>query len=624
MKPLHGILKSQYRRTLQDARLHYLEKQEDKLVHQTAKEPHKWLRRTKPPACPISATVLIDHFRDMYAAADTVPCSVPSFVCVWDELTSMRRKALMANFDVFEVLQAMERLQSNKAAGPDGIRNEHLRSTTVLAPCWTALFNAWLRNGCLPRKWGVALLSVIPKGKDDPTLPSSWRAIAKKSCCYKLLALLITRRLSRYLEACNCIPPEQHGFRAGRSTITAIDILLQEVHSVLRNPGVALYAVYVDFKSAFDTAPRDRILAKLAECGVPPNILQLMKAILQENSVSIDDGVALLPPFAQTTGVAQGDNLSPLLFSLLLNDLPARVQESRGHVSTLLYADDLVVFGRSRFHVQQALARLAAYAQEAGLTINLGKTEAMKFRRGGRLAATDSFHIGGSAIRYVNSFKYLGVVLPTNGRSFNEHIIDRTRRALVASVDIRTPARLSLQTALRLFTMKIAPVAAYGIQAVWAHLSKAQLEMIDRVKPAFLKRCLGLHSSALNRLVYLLCGTPLFIEDLRDQFQLPATAAYSEFISMWETKMAEIDPEFYNTGAMTNDAWKGVNRINRHVVVRYAIHGFHHSLCRTEGFHLPNDICQCKKCGGGACTKYHDASVCPAVTSLNSLSSESY
>ena len=75
-------------------------------------------------------------------------------------------------------------------------------------------------------------------------------------------------------------------------------------------------------------------------------------------------------------------------------------------------------------------------------------------------------HVGETTIRYVNSFKYLGVVLPTNGRSFSEHIVDRVRRALVATVGIRTPARLSLKTALILFNMKIAPVAAYGYNII--------------------------------------------------------------------------------------------------------------------------------------------------------------
>lgn len=35
--------------------------------------------------------------------------------------------------------------------------------------------------------------------------------------------------------------------------------------------------------------------------------------MLQENSASIDNGVALLAPFVQITDVVQGDNLSALL-----------------------------------------------------------------------------------------------------------------------------------------------------------------------------------------------------------------------------------------------------------------------------------------------------------------------
>ena len=168
----------------------------------------------------------------------------------------------------------------------------------------------------------------------------------------------------------------------------------------------------------------------------------------------------------------------------------------------------------------------------------------------------------------------------------------------------------------------MAPVAAYGIQVIWEHLSSVQLEKLDRVKPAFLKRALGLHCSALNRLVYLLCDTPLFVEDLKRRFNLPNTPAYSEFILLWHRKMAEIDPDFYNTGAMTNDAWKGVNRTNRHIVTRFAIHGFHHNLCRTIGFHTPCDTCVCTKCAG-VCLKYHAAS-CPAVRSLGSISISRY
>ena len=124
------------------------------------------------------------------------------------------------------------------------------------------------------------------------------------------------------------------------------------------------------------------------------------------------------------------------------------------------------------------------------------------------------------------------------------------------------------------------------------------MERLDKVKPAFLKRALGLHVSCRNRLVYLLADTPLFVEDLKTRFNLPATTAYDEFIKNWEIKMASIDPEFFMVGAMKDDhTWKKVARTNRHTITRFTVHGFHHVLCSTTGYHEPQPSCICSRCG---------------------------
>ena len=81
--------------------------------------------------------------------------------------------------------------------------------------------------------------------------------------------------------------------------------------------------------------------------------------------------------------------------------------------------------------------------------------------------------------------------------------------------------------------------------------------------------------------------------------------------------MAEIDPDFYSTGAMTNSEWKGICRENRHTAVRYSVHGFHHMLCRTAGRHEPRESCRCKYCNL-LCAKYR-GNECQAVASLTRL-----
>ena len=53
-------------------------------------------------------------------------------------------------------------------------------------------------------------------------------------------------------------------------------------------------------------------------------MLDLVAEILQERSVSIDR-VEELAAFQQTTDVGQGDNLTLLFFSVLINDLPKKM-----------------------------------------------------------------------------------------------------------------------------------------------------------------------------------------------------------------------------------------------------------------------------------------------------------
>lgn len=340
-------------------------------------------------------------------------------------------------------------------------------------------------------------------------------------------------------------------------------------------------------------------------------------AILQPNRVFIDDGVAEIEPFEQTTGLAQGDSLSPLLFALLLRDLPPIVKGVTGRIKVILYADDVVVYGNCLVQVQKALVRLQTLSRSLGLTINQSKTEALKFRRGGRIASGDQLHIDGHQLKFVNSFRYLGVNLPHNGKSFTAHLTERCAKALVAAHQIQNPQKLSLNTAMRLYDLKVAPVVSYNIEMFWDDLTVGNLEMLNKVKASFIKRTLGLHPTTRSRLAYLLAGSMLAIEDFRARFGLRETDAYRDCLEAWETKFAEVDPEFHSSWAMKQEKWKEPHQENRNVVTRYSVHGFHFKLCTNKSFHEALMCCICRRCSG-QCNKYH-AATCPCVPSLNAL-----
>lgn len=64
-----------------------------------------------------------------------------------------------------------------------------------------------------------------------------------------------------------------------------------------------------------------------------------------------------------------------------------------------------------------------------------------------------------------------------------------------------------------------------------------------------------------------------------------------EFINIWKTNTAETDLDFCNVKAIINEAWKRIDKTNRHIVKRFAVYVFYHILCSTMDFHFLGDTC---------------------------------
>jgi hypothetical protein len=451
---------------------------------------------------------------------------------------------------------------------------------------------------------------LIPKGKGDLAEPDAWRGISKKAVMGKLFASLLARRLLRFLTNCGFLPHEQHGFLPGRSTITAMEVLLAHLRANLRVGGSPVYAIFVDFKAAFNTASRTAIIDTLSGCGVGGPFLDLINAMLAPNLVRLFDGLALLPEFNQDTGLPQGDTISSLLFVVVLMGLPEYVHNRATGTVSQLYADDLVMLHLALKALREATIAAMEFAAERGLQINWAKTKVMKFRRGGRLAASDVFTVEGVEVPFVPSFCYLGMTITVTASTFKQHLLDRKARALTAINMLRPLSALSLATACRLFNSSIAPIATYGVQVFWDVLKPADFAMLDSVLFIYLKRVLAVSPFARSRLVLLLTGEKLITERVALMFNLPPTPNLGKYLSGMENKLDEIDPAFLETPAMTDQTWMAPLARNRSAVCRHAIHGFHHVFCATDGFHEPENECVCFRCGD-PCPRYH-SSVCRA------------
>ena len=211
--------------------------------------------------------------------------------------------------------------------------------------------------------------------------------------------------------------------------------------------------------------------------------------------------------FNSFVGVRQGENLSPLLFALFLNDIESfclsRQCSTLKYLATLytrcnidnrilnlfvlLYADDTVVMAGSETGLQTNLDLLKAYCDLNQLSVNLSKTKVMVFTRSkSRLRNLANFKFGELYLERVDEYVYLGITFNYNG-SFIKAIHALQSKAYKAMYSlIQNGRRLNLPShiLLYLFDKCVVPILLYGCE-VWGY--EKSVTMIELVHTKFCK-----------------------------------------------------------------------------------------------------------------------------------------
>ena len=152
-----------------------------------------------------------------------------------------------------------------------------------------------------------------------------------------------------------------YGFRPGRGAKDAlrrVDTLLKAGHT---------WVVDADLQSYFDTIPQGRLMALLGQRVADGRVLALVERFLQAGV--LEEAKGWQPT---ECGTPQGGVLSPLLANLYLNPLDQEMEQAGWEM--VRYADDFVILCRSEAEAREALAAVAAWVSEAGLTLHPEKT----------------------------------------------------------------------------------------------------------------------------------------------------------------------------------------------------------------------------------------------------------
>ena len=222
-----------------------------------------------------------------------------------------------------EVQSIIMSMPFNKSPGLDKINMRVIKDSlpVILGPL-TDIINCSLSTSTYPSTWKKA--EVIPLLKDgDHEQASNNRPLSLLPVASKIYEKVVLIQFNSYL------------LRNNRLSSHQSDAILKAMDNKMLTALVLL-----DLSKAFDSINHNILLQKLEFIGASQSSLRWFSSYLKGRSQVVRIGSTLSSPLYLTHGVPQGAILSPLLFSIYLNNLSLSPRSS----SLESYADDSKVF----------------------------------------------------------------------------------------------------------------------------------------------------------------------------------------------------------------------------------------------------------------------------------------
>ena len=376
---------------------------------------------------------------------------------------------------VFKVLST---LKTHKAGGLDNIPARLLKYCAIgITDSLTCLFNRSFELSEFPTAWKEALVVPIHK-KGSMTDPGNYRPIALLPIVSKVLERIVHDKLSPFLQP--WLQDKQSGFKKGDGTVPQLLRLCQDWNKQIDSSSY-VGALFFDLKKAFDRVWHDGLLVKVEAAGIRGSALAWIRSFL-----SLRRQITTIEGFSSSSieiraGVPQGAILSPLLFSIYVND----IVYAAPLCDTNLFADDTSAYVSSpcptllNTSLQSAADSLSDWFDRWHLSIHPSKTVCMALRSRGMPPCPLYIYINGKRIAQVSQHCHLGVTF-NDTLSWKDHVHKIVLQSARKIGLLRRLGRHLSPTVLRdIYLFCIRPGVEYS-SVVWSGLTSSDAVRLER------------------------------------------------------------------------------------------------------------------------------------------------
>ena len=303
----------------------------------------------------------------------------------------------------------------------------------------------------------------------------------------KICEKIVLRQFTSFLSSRNRLTSHQNGNRKFHSTET-LNIMVSDHILEAMDQRSATALILLDLSKAFDSVHHPTLLSKLYQLGASPEVVKWFKSYLTGRTQFVRIGTAVSSSLDITSGVPQGAILSPLLFSIYVNELP---QVPR-HSCLKSYVDDSKMFlsfcindaNNAKEHLQQDLSNVAKCCSELHLLINPMKTKYLLI--GTRqllqnLPSDMSLIFLGEIITPVPVAKDLGLIMDSH-LTYDQHITEVVSSCMSKLSQINRACKCFNKETLSLLISALVMNKLLYCSSVWSNTSAKNINKLQSVQ----------------------------------------------------------------------------------------------------------------------------------------------